>query len=413
MFDSLESVHPWLPAGAGLLVLLVAALAADVIVRRSLLAFVHLLAKKTTFRWDDIFIQHKVFTRVSRAIPALVVVTGIHLVPDLPDGAREVVENVGLAYLVLALVLALTAALSAANQLYETYSIARSRPLKGIVQILQLAIFVVGAVLIVSLLVNRSPLILLSGFGALTAVLLLVFKDTILGFVASVQLTANDMVRVGDWIEMPTYGADGDVLEVALHTVKIQNFDKTITTIPTYKLFSESFKNWRGMSESGGRRIKRAIHVDQSSIRFLTEAEIDRLREFSLLREHFAQKARELASYNASLGAEDVADVNRRRLTNIGVYRAYVRSYLQHHPDIHKDMTLLVRQLRPGPDGLPIEIYCFTRTTNWLEYEDKQSDIFDHVIAIVPEFGLCVFQQPAGSDVAKLAMLATVAKASE
>jgi miniconductance mechanosensitive channel len=210
------------------------------------------------------------------------------------------------------------------------------------------------------------------------------------------------MVRVGDWIEMPAYGADGDVIDVALHTVKIQNFDKTITTIPTYKLIAESFKNWRGMSQAGGRRIKRPVHIDQSSIRFLADEEIESLSRFALLREHFRTKREELERAAESLGADAKIEVNRRRLTNIGVFRAYVRSYLRHHPDVHRDMTVMVRQLKPGPEGLPIEIYCFTCTTEWIAYEDVQSDIFDHILAILPEFGLRLFQQPTGADLAQL-----------
>jgi miniconductance mechanosensitive channel len=244
--------------------------------------------------------------------------------------------------------------------------------------------------------------LLLSGVGAMTAVLLLVFKDTILGLVASIQLSANDMVRVGDWIEMPACGADGDVIEVALHTVKVQNWDKTITTIPTYRLIADSFKNWRGMSEAGGRRIKRSIHIDQQSIRFLTDDEITKLKRFALLREHFESKRRELDEASGQLGDAAHEVVNRRRLTNIGVFRAYVRSYLRAHAQVHDAMTLMVRHLEPGPEGLPIQIYCFTKTTEWLPYEDIQSDIFDHLLAILPEFGLRVFQQPAGSDLSEL-----------
>jgi len=402
MLDPLANIHPWLPAGAGLAILLLGAFIGDVVVRRGLVAVVHIITDRTALPWTDALVKQRVFTRLSHVIPALVIVSGINLIPMLPDGFVAIVENVGMAYVVLMIAMALAASLTAANNVYDTYEISRNRPLKGVIQVVQLAVYIVGIVLMISTLIERSPLILLSGFGAMTAVLLLVFKDTILGFVASVQLTANDMVRVGDWIEMPAYGADGDVLEVALHTVKVQNFDKTITTIPTYKLFSESFKNWRGMSESGGRRIKRSIQIDQSSIRFLDDSETEHLSSFGLLREHFSAKQQELRAWHESLPEDSGALVNRRRLTNIGVFRAYVQAYLRQSPHIHEDMTLLVRQLSPGPEGLPIEIYCFTRTTDWIEYEDRQSDIFDHFIAIVHEFGLRVFQNPAGSDLERI-----------
>jgi len=261
---------------------------------------------------------------------------------------------------------------------------------------------VLGGVLIVAAVLDRSPLLLISGFGAMTAILLLVFKDTILSLVASVQLTAQDMVRVGDWITMPQFGADGDVIDVQLHTVKVQNFDKTITTIPTHRLITDSFQNWRGMSESGGRRVKRSLYFDVSSIRFQSDEEIEHFRRFVLLARYVDDKRRELEEYNARLQGEVAADVNRRRLTNIGTFRAYAFNYLKNHPRIRQDLTLIVRQLPAGPDGLPLEIYCFTDTTVWAEYEGIQSDIFDHLIAIVPEFGLRLFQQPAGADLAAL-----------
>ena len=402
MLERLESIHPWLPGLAGTGILLIAALVSDFVIRRGLIAFAHALASRTASQWDDVVKRHKVVTRLTHVIPALVIHAGVVFVPDLSDTLIIVTRNVALAYVALTVSLAIAAALSAANEIYESYEVSRERPLKGIVQVLQIVAYVIGGVIVIGILIGQSPLILLGGFGAMTAVLLVVFKDTILGLVASVQLTANDMVRVGDWIEMPAYGADGDVIDVALHTVKIQNWDKTITTIPTYRLMAESFKNWRGMADSGGRRIKRAIHIDQSSVRFLSEEEIERLKAFALLQEHFDSKQRELEAAAETLGDAGRFAGNRRRLTNVGVFRAYVLNYLKSHPALHRDMTLLVRQLNPGPEGLPIEIYCFTRTTEWLAFEDVQSDIFDHVLAILPEFGLRLFQKPTGADLANL-----------
>jgi miniconductance mechanosensitive channel len=406
MLAQLENIQSWLPELLWLAALVIAAVASDLVIRPGLLAVVNRLTSHTASDWDDALKRHNVFKRVSHVIPALVVYWGIGIdtgdeALSFPPQLVDVTRNVALAYVALTLTLAIAAALSAGNEIYETRPIARDRPLKGIVQVLQIVVYVVGAVVVIASLIDKSPVILLSGFGAMTAVLLLVFKDTILGLVASLQLTANDMVRVGDWIEMPAYGADGDVIEVALHTVKVQNFDKTITTIPTYKLIAESFKNWRGMSESGGRRIKRAIQIDQSSIRFLTDAEIEHLRSFELLREHFETKRRELEEAAESLGAAGQFAGNRRRLTNVGVFRAYVKNYLRARPELNPDMTSLVRQLKPGPEGLPIEIYCFTRTTEWLAFEDVQSDIFDHILAILPEFGMRLFQRPTGADLAE------------
>ena len=348
--------------------------------------------------------RHNVYGRVAQAVPAMIVFLGVDLIPSLNPGITTFLKNVALGYLVLVVTLTLSALLSAGNSIYERQQTAGARSIRGFIQLLQIVVFGIGAVLIVSVLIDRSPFLLLSGFGAMTAVLLLVFKDTILGLVASIQLNANDLVRVGDWIEMPKYGADGDVEEVSLHTIKVRNFDRTITSIPSHALISDSFKNWRGMSESGGRRIKRAILLDQSSIRFLVDEEVADFERIYLLREYLAMKRQELEEALEKNPTSDVqrSAVNRRRLTNVGTFRAYVFAYLKNHPAINPDATLLVRQLPPGPQGLPLEIYCFTRTTEWLPYEDIQSDVFDHIIAVTPEFDLRVFQEPAGADFADL-----------
>ena len=406
MLERLAEINPWLPTGATLALLIVVALIADWIANRGLVAIVRRLVARTSVSWDNTIVEHKVVDRLVHLIPAVIIFTGIPFVPGLPEGVTVVVRNVAVGYMALMLTMALSSLLSAASAIYAETSLAKERPLKGFIQLVQIAVWIFGGVMIVAAVLNKSPLLLLSGFGAMTAILLLIFRDTILSLVASVQLTAQDMVRVGDWIEMPKFGADGDVIDVQLHTVKVQNWDKTITTIPTHRLISESFKNWRGMSESGGRRIKRAIHLDQSSIRFQTPEEIERFRRFALLEEYIDRKEKELADYNQRLPQEVADDVNQRRLTNIGTFRAYSFNYLRHHPAIRQDMTLLVRQREPAPQGLPLEIYCFTNTTAWAEYENIQSDIFDHLLAIVPEFGLRVYQQPAGSDLANLKLSA-------
>ncbi len=403
MLEELTAIHPVVLPALSLIALIVVAVIVDLIIKRVLLALItRIITTNNIIGWGDELLRHNVYGRAAHALPALIIYLGVGVIPTLDPQIAQFLRNVSLGYLILVVTMTISALLSAGNAIYEHQPSANARPIRGFVQLLQIVVYVIGAVLIISTLIDRSPLILLSGFGAMTAVLLLVFKDTILGLVASVQLNANDMVRVGDWIEMPKYGADGDVIEVNLHTVKVQNWDRTITTIPTHTLISDSFRNWRGMSESGGRRIKRSLLIDQHSIRFLSAAEVADFERIDLLRDYLARKREELADAleDVDEAAEQANAVNRRRLTNIGTFRAYVVAYLQQHPAINPDATLLVRQLHPGPQGLPLEIYCFTRTTAWLEYEGIQSDIFDHIIAITPEFDLHLFQDPGGADFA-------------
>ncbi|XJJ62333.1 mechanosensitive ion channel domain-containing protein [Novosphingobium sp. BL-8H] len=339
--------------------------------------------------------------RLSNILPALIVQTGIAAVPGLPAELVGFVHSLCAAFIILTLALALTATLTLGNELYQRRPDAGNRPIKGYVQVANLLVYAAAAILVLAALMNQSPLLLLSGLGAMAAVLLLVFKDTILSLVASVQIGSNDMVRVGDWIEMPKLDANGDVIDIALHTVKVQNFDKTITTIPTHRLITESFRNWRGMSESGGRRIMRPLMIDQNSIGFLDEAGLAKLARFGVLDGYLRDRQEQVRQWNKVHAPTEILDA--RRLTNIGTYRAYVLAYLKARPDIADDKTLLVRQLAPGEYGLPLEIYAFTATTAWTQYEDIQADIFDHLIAIMPEFGLRVFQRPTGSDFAFVA----------
>lgn len=336
--------------------------------------------------------------RLANVVPALMISYGIVFVPNLPDAAVTVVQNVALASIVLSVAFALSGALDYVNELYQRTPDAFTRPIKGYLQVLKIVIFAGAAILVIAALMEQSPLLLLSGLGAMAAVLLLVFKDTILSLVASVQLTSNDMLRVGDWIEMPQLNADGDVVDIALHTVKVQNWDKTITTIPTHRLISESYRNWRGMQESGGRRIKRSLFLDQNSVRFLTDEEIGTARRFRLLQPYLSAKDEEIRRWNERVLSGECDPVNARRITNIGTFRAYVIAYLKAHERISRNMTMLVRQLSPTPQGLPLEIYCFTSTTEWGAYEAIQSDIFDHLLAIMPEFGLRIYQEPSGLD---------------
>ena len=368
------------------------------------------------------------FLRLARMIPALIIYYGSGPALSLPQASLIppegvlvvlwiVLQRLSAAYVVVTLARAFNALLDAVNDIYnETYTDAKSRPVKGYLQVLSLLAYITAAVVAVAVLLGRSPVVFLSGLGALAAVLMLVFKDTILSLVASVQIMSNDMIRIGDWVSVPQANSDGDVIDIALHTVKIQNWDKTISTIPTHKFISESFKNWRGMSESGGRRIKRSLRIDMNSVRFLTDDEIEALSRREMLRDYMRAKHDEITRHNTAKGdavranadtatsaAEPDTEPELRRLTNLGTFRAYVLRYLQTHAGTNKGMTLMVRQLAPGAQGVPIEIYCFASDTAWASYESLQGDIFDHLIAVLPEFGLRVFQAPAGGDLAKLA----------
>ncbi len=395
------NAYPTVATALALTAMILLAWLMDVVAKQRILAAISLVIKRTKFAWDDELLEHRVFERFGRLVPALVIYFVIPVVPGVGPEAEAFIRHVAAAFMVAVVVLAIGALLTAVNDIYERFEMAAHRPIKGYLQVSKIAVYVFGAVVVLATLMNRSPLIFLSGIGAMTAVLMLVFKDTLLSLVASIQLMSNDMVRVGDWIEMPKYNADGDVIDIALHTVKIQNWDNTITTVPTSKFIEDSFKNWRGMSESGGRRIKRSIWIDKGTIRFLSDEEITRFKRFALLRDYIEQKQKELRDYNEALGGEP-GDVNMRRLTNIGTFRAYILNYLKNHPKIHQEKTLMVRQLAPTPHGIPLEVYVFTNDTAWSVYEGIQADIFEHVMALVPEFGLRLFQNPTGADFKKV-----------
>lgn len=397
--------HAWMAGSIGLALLVMVALAARFIAIQVIRRVTERLSKGEAGQTAQarILMDGEFLSRMARILPSLVLHLGVDLVPDLYPLLATLVRNVALAVMVFRTVRAVDALLSAYLRARERHSTKRARSIKGYVQLLKLLLYGMATVVIVGVLMDRSPLLLLSGLGAMSAVLLLVFKDTLLSFTAGVQLTSTDTLRVGDWIEMPQVGADGDVVDIALHTVKVQNWDKTVTMIPTWRLMSESFRNWRGMSESGGRRIKRTLRLDMTSIAFLDEEEIRSLSDIELLGEYLARKSRELASANQArrsrLGDRAGQLANQRRLTNIGTFRAYAEAYLRAHPGIHQNMTLMVRAMEPTPEGAPLEVYCFTNTTVWAQYEGIQSDIFDHLLAILPVFGLRLYQRPAGMDV--------------
>src|SRR5690554_491041 len=395
--DWLEQ-YPQLYTLISLTLLILAAWLANWVVKRILVRGLVRLLKASPIGHEQSLENARFISRLANIVPAIVLSAGIVLIPGLPEALITVVRNVCGAFIILTIALAITNVMTVVNGIYERRPQARSKPIKGYIQLINIVIYSIAAILIIATLIDRSPLILLSGLGAMAAVLMLIFQDTLLSLVASVQIASNDMLRVGDWIEMPQLNADGFVIDIALHTVKVQNWDKTITTLPTKRLITEPFKNWRGMFESGGRRIKRSLFIDQNSVRFLSESEAQNLTRFVLLRDYLEQKKEELTEWNAKLAEHGREPVNTRRITNIGTFRAYVERYLRNHPFIHQDMIMLVRQLTPGPEGLPLEIYCFTAKTAWVDHEGIQSDIFDHLLAILPEFGLRVYQQPSGAD---------------
>ncbi|HZX70985.1 MAG TPA: mechanosensitive ion channel domain-containing protein [Rhodanobacter sp.] len=389
---------PWMRTVLGLLALLALAWLAGVLVRSVLTRVLRGITVRTAWRWDDALYRRRSFLWLARIVPALIVKYGIKAIPGVSADVEQVVSGLMLSLIALFVVMAINASLSALEDLYAVTPRGREHSIKGYVQLGKIIVWMIGVIVIIASLVGSSPLSLLAGLGAVSAVLLLIFKDTILSVVASVQLASNDMLRVGDWISMPTDDVDGFVIDVALHTVKVQNWDKTVSTVPTWHLISQSYRNWRGMYESGGRRIRRAINIDVNSVRFLDGGEVGHLRRFQLLTGYFERKEQEVGEWNDALGAPGRLRVNQRRLSNLGSFRAYMQAYIDAHPQINHDMLCAVRQLDPGAEGIPLQIYAYTAVTDFGPHENVQSDIFDHLIAILPEFGLRLFQQPTGHD---------------
>lgn len=398
-FQAWADTQPWAYTISACIILAIAVWLSQLITQHVLLRGISRLLSQSELGSDPGVGIRVIAHRLAQVVPALVLSGGIYLVPDLPEVTTTIIRNISIAYLILTLARSFSAAMTSINEIYNRQPDAHEKPIKGYLQIAKIVVYVVAAILIIASLLDRSPVILLSGIGAMGAVAMLVFQDTILSLVASIQLSSNDMLRVGDWIEMPQLNADGDVIDVALHTVRVQNWDKTITNIPTKRLISESFKNWRGMHESGGRRIKRSLYIDQNSIHFLSAEQKKKLKRFSLLNEYLEQKEKDISEWNSGLEQQGLDPINGRQVTNIGTFRAYVKQYLKNRPDVHKGLTLMVRQLSPGPQGLPIEVYCFSNDTAWETYEGIQSDIFDHLFAILPQFDLQVYQETSGQDV--------------
>ena len=348
--------------------------------------------RKTSTKFDDILLEQKVFNKLPYLIPLIFLYSLRDVVPFFKS-----VDRFLIALIALIILISLNALINAINDVYKKSRFAEKLNIKSYAQVVKLIINSVGIIIIAALIAGKSPIYFLSGLGALTAVLILVFKDTILSLVSSVQISSNDLFKIGDWIEAPQFGADGNVIDIALHSVKVQNWDKTICVVPTNQLINSSFKNWRGMSESGGRRIKRSIKINMKSIRFCSDSMIEKFKSIHLLKDYMEEKLKEIEGYNIDKKIDEADEVNRRSLTNVGTFRAYIKFYLKNNAKIHNDMTFLVRQLAPQSDGLPIEIYVFSNDTNWVNYEAIQSDIFDHLLAILPEFDLEVFQNLTGN----------------
>ena len=376
-------------------IFLVVCIASYLITNKILIRLISKLFKKTSTKLDDILIEKGFLNRLSNLIPLIIFYNLFNHI----YGDYLIVNRLALALITIVVILSINSLLNAFNEIYNQSKYSDKINIKSYFQIIRLVLNLFGLIIIVSIFTGQSPFYLLSGIGALTAVLMLVFKDTILSFVSSIQISSNDLFKVGDWVEAPQFGADGDVIDIGLHTIKIQNWDKTISIIPTHKLIDSSFKNWRGMSDSGGRRIKRSINIDINSIKFCNNELIEKFKAVNIISEYINTKKSEIDVYNTHLDTTSL--INGRALTNIGTYRAYIKAYLKNNKYIHNDMTFLVRQLSPTEKGLPIEIYVFSNNTNWIEYEEIQSDIFDHLLSVLNEFELKIYQYPSANDFLK------------
>jgi miniconductance mechanosensitive channel len=397
--DLVEIWAPWVSRWLVTFLILVLAWLMNHLAKGFMLRFLRFCIKNSKTQWDDKLVQRNLFHRLSHLAPIIVI---SFFLPQIWVGhptAEGLIDAFSQIYTMLVVLLVVQALLDAFHDVYRTFEWSKQVPIYSFIQAIKLIVYMVGGVFIVAKLMGKDPSVIFGSLGALTAVLMLVFKDSILGFAAGIHLTTNKMLSLGDWLEMPKYGADGDVIEIGLTTVKVQNFDKTITTIPTYTLISDAFKNWRGMSESPGRRIKRSILIDLNSIRFCDEALLERLASIQAISGYIREKQKEVQAYNQQLdtgGSNHPA--NGRRLTNIGTFRAYLVAFLRQHPLINQEMTLLVRQLEPTPRGLPLQIYVFSSDKRWVEYEGIVSDLFDHILSVMKEFDLRAYQEPSGLD---------------
>jgi len=384
--------------GIDIIILIFFAWLADVIAKRVVLRAIEKAVSRTETDLDDVLFEKKVFNALVHIAPAIVINLGA---PYVFSGFTEFLPWISKAvntYVIITIVWFISSLLNALYEFSQRSAYFRDKPILSYVQVGKLVSYIIAGILLFSVLFEKSPLVVLSAFGAVAAVLLFVFKDAILGLVASIQISANDMLRVGDWVTMDKYQADGDVIKITLTTIVVQNWDKTLTTIPSYAFVSDSFKNWRGMSDSGGRRIKRTLLINASTVRFCDQEMLERFARFELLADYIDSRSKEIAQYNEDRKADKTYPINGRHMTNLGVFRKYMENYISASPRIHQGMTKMVRQLESSEFGIPMEVYCFTATTAWLEYEGIQSDLFDHFIAAAPLFDLKVFQRPSGYD---------------
>lgn len=398
IFGLSETMSEWLCGVISVLFLVLVAWIAKLITREVVVRAIEHIIKKTKTSFDDYLIDNKLFRRLAHLVPAFIILLLAPVIFKMFPGVIPYVQNIAKIYIIIVFARSLGSLINSVHDMYNHLGYSQNRPIKGYVQMAHIIVYFVAFLILVAIVFNVSLLAVFGSLGAIAAVLLLIFKDTILGITASIQLSANDMVKIGDWIEMPSHNADGEVIEITLYAVKVQNWNKTISTIPPYELISKSFTNWKGMSEAGARRIKRSINIDMKSVKFCTPEMIERFRKIKLLEEYINQRTKEIEEFNKSMEWDLSSSVNGRRLTNIGVLRKYLETYLRNHPMINQSTSLMVRQLQPTDAGIPVEIYAFVNNPKWVIYENVQSDIFDHVLAIIPDFELRVFQNPTGDD---------------
>lgn len=377
-----------------IIIIFVISYLADLIISKVFLKLIKEYSAKTKAKWSDILIEKKVFNCAVHIIPFLIIYTFAPLFPQYQNW----IERFTAILIIIIVLISVDKLFDAINEIYKGFEVSKIRPIKGYLQVIQIVLYVISSIIIISTIINKNPVILLSGIGAATAVLMLVFQNSILGLVASLQISANKMLQIDDWIEMPKYGADGVVLEITLHTVKVQNFDKTITTIPTHLLITDSFKNWRGMQESGSRRIKRSIFIDVNSIKLCKYEELKKICNVSFINQYIQEEEYRKEKHYRYNKLDNYNKLEERQCTNIGIFRCYLENYLINHPDIINEMTPTVRQLQLTEKGLPIEIYAFTNKIQWKEYEEIQAEIFEHILAVINEFGLRIYQEPSGYD---------------
>ena len=377
-----------------IVIIILSCIMVNIITKNIILKLLAKLIHRNRYHWDKILLQRNVFSRIANLFPGIIV----YLFSPAFEGFTSYIRRGCAIYISAVILFVVSALLNAIDDIYRNYPISKVRPIKGLLQVVKIVFYIVVGIVIIGILMDQNPLLMLGGIGALAAVFSFVFKDSILGFIAGIQLTSNDMLRIGDWIEMPKYGADGDVIDITLNTVKVQNFDKTIVTLPAYSLVSDSFKNWRGMTEFGGRRIKRSVIIDVTSIQFCSPEMIEKFKRINYLKDYITTKESELKNYNKKYSADQELDINKKRLTNIGTFRVYIENYLRDNPQLQQGLTMVVRQLPQGENGLPLEILAFTDDTRFENFERIQSDIFDHIFSIAGEFELRVFQSPTGYD---------------